>query len=68
MKRTKTVFVGLILLLVAGCSDIPTDDQYASSRSWCDQFGGVKTSEFGELKGLRVRCLDGTLIAKHFSN
>jgi len=64
----KYLITGFALLLITGCSDYPTDEQYIDSRKWCDQFGGVKSSSFTELKGLRVRCMDGALVIKHFGN
>jgi len=50
----KYLTIILIYLLIAGCSVEPTDKQYTNARTWCDNFGGLKTLSFSNISGLRV--------------
>lgn len=67
-KLKAVIAVCFILGLVAGCSRQPTPEEYEQSNKWCDDFGGVESKAFSEGAGLRIKCIDGHLIIKHFSN
>ena len=69
--KTKKILLIAVLLstgLVAGCSRTPTPEEYEQANQWCESFGGMESKTFSDGKGLRVRCIDGHLIVKYFSN